>query len=107
MIGPLVDLAKKYKVDPDKMTLESISAPLNNVPPHILKDGNVLGTLIFPAQTYETNPDIAHACVLIGIEQTRIPIAGGGQQATRQFVIKNSYNTEQISRRGLAIKKIL
>ena len=95
MISPLVDLAKKYKVDPEKMKLEFTYETLINVQPYFLKDGNVLGTIIFHAESYErVKYSSAHAVVIIGIEPKTIPIAGGRQLATREFVIKNSYNAE-------------
>ncbi len=99
MIGPLFELAKKYQVDPDTIKLEAAYPPLKNVQPYFLKDGNVLGTLIFHAQSYEKVKDSgAHAVVIIRIETTKIPIAGGGQLTTREFVIKNSYNADKIVR---------
>jgi len=59
-----------------------------------LRNGNVVGTRIFPVRDYEAERySGAHAVVIIRIiEPVDIPIAGGRQLSTRIFVIKNSYN---------------
>ena len=63
-----------------------------------LRNGNVLGTLLFPVGCHEVEPySGGHAVVIIGIEHTTIPIAGG-QMSTTEYVIKNSLNAEQIIR---------
>ena len=110
MIGPLVDLANKNQVDPDKIKLEvaiySLTQNFHAQYPqcpiagaYFLRDGNVLGALIFPVQCHEAEPySGAHAVVIIRIESTTIPVVGRGQISTRQLVIKNSSNAEQIIR---------
>ena len=110
MIGPLVALAKKNQVDPDKIKLEvaiysltqNFQAQYPQFPiaeGYFLRDGNVLGTLIFPARSHEAIPySGAHAVVIVRIERTTIPLSGGRQISTREFVIKNSYNDEHIIR---------
>ena len=101
MISPLVDLVKKYKVDPEKMKLEMSTLPLDaTIQQSFFKGGNVLGTYVYRAHDYFQNGTaaVAHACVIIRVEPKTISISQGDKMVTRELVIKNSYNAEQIIR---------